>query len=349
MCDTESSKPKILVVLTGGTICSSTDEKGERFSDAANVKIIDAFQKGASPFGGDAVDLEPKTPLDILSENMTVHTWNVLLEAFRQEDWSRYRGVIILHGTDTLAYTACLLSLVLAGVPVPVCMVSSQLPLDQEGTNGHANFRASVELIMNGIAPNVYAVYRNSDGVLYAHYGAHLLQSPNYSDDFFSPEAMVIPDPENACLPGRAFESDHRYLEQMGPLSACVLRLIPCVGLDYSVFGLDGIRAVVHGTYHSQSVCVQRSKGVGQYGDASILKFLDRCSQKGIPVFLAPCSPEAFRYESTGDAIRHGAAHIYGLTNEMAYVKTLLGCALGLEGAALQDFLETSINHETAY
>lgn len=349
MNETERKDSEILVVLTGGTICSSTNEKGERYSNAANVKIIEAFKNGGSPFAG-AVDFDPMMPTDILSENMTVHTWNILLDAFRRDvDWSRYRGVIILHGTDTLAYTSSLLSLVLADVPIPVCLVSSQLPLDYEATNGHANFRASVELIMNGIAPNVYAVYRNSDGVIYAHYGAHLLQSPNYSDDFFSADAMTIPDAENASLPGTSFETDHRYLERMGPLSACVLRLMPYVGLDYGVFNLDGIRAVVHGTYHSQSVCVQRSKGIGDYDEASILKFLDRCNQKGVPVFLAPCSPEAFRYESTGDAIRHGAAHIYGMTNEMAYVKTLVGCALGLHGEELRTFVNTHINHEVVY
>lgn len=343
------NKPSVLVMLTGGTICSSTDAEGHRYSNAENVKIVGAFQASGSPFSHDRIHFDKETPLDVLSENMTVDRWNKLLDALKNVDQDRYRGIILLHGTDTLAYTASLLSIALAGMKIPVCLVSSQLPLDDPDTNGHANFRASVELIMNGIAPNVYAVYRNSDQVLYVHYGAQLLQCANYSDDFYSKDAMAIPDSQNAQLEGVAFQTDHKYMEQMAPLSPCVLHLMPYVGLDYSVFHLNGIRAVVHGTYHSQSVCVQRSKGVGDYDQASILHFLDVCKKKNISVFLAPCSPEAFRYESTGDAIRHGAAYIYGMTNEMAYVKTLVGCALGMDGVQLQTFLNTSINYECVY
>lgn len=341
-------EPAILLILTGGTICSSTNGDGHRYSDADNVRIVDAFQNGNSPFRNQ-VHFVKKTPLDILSENMTVERWNTLLNMLKTVDQDRYQGIIILHGTDTLAYTASLLSIALAGMKIPVCLVSSQLPLDHEATNGHANFRAAVELIMNGVAPNVYAVYRNSDHVIYVHYGAHLLQCANYSDDFYSNDAMPVTNSGNAQIEGVGFETNHLYLAKMSPLSACVLRVIPHIGLDYTMFCLDNIRAVVHGTYHSQSVCVKRSNGFGDYDASSILYFLDRCSQKNIPLFLAPCSPQAFRYESTGDAIRHGAAHIYGMTNEMAYVKTLIGCALNLNRQELQDFLNTSINHEMIY
>lgn len=341
--------PKILVVLTGGTICSSTNEQGERYSNAANVKIIDAYKKGNSPFAG-VVDFDPMIPTDILSENMTIDSWNTILNAFRTEiDWNAYRGIIVLHGTDTLAYTSSLLSILLAGAPIPVCMVSSQLPLDYEATNGHANFRASVELIMNGIAPNVYAVYRNSNGVLYAHYGAHLLQCANYSEDFFSADAMEILDADNACLTGKSFETDTFYLNKIQPLTACVLRVMPYVGIDYDAYNLDGIRAVVHGTYHSDTVCVERKEGKGSYSRNSILHLIDRCKERDIQVFLAPCSPTAYKYESTGDALKQGASHICGLTCEMAYAKTLVGCALGLTGEELKNFVNRNINHEVAY
>lgn len=341
-------KPEILLVLTGGTICSSVNKEGHRYSNAEEVKIVEAFRNSSSPFR-DAVGFQKKIPLDVLSENMTVERWNDLLNMLKTVEEDRFKGIIILHGTDTLAYTSSLLAITLAGMKIPVCLVSSQLPLDHTATNGHANFRASVELIMNGIAPNVYAVYRNSDNVIYAHYGAHLQQCANYSDDFYSNDAMAIPNPANASLEGIAFETGCRYVERISPLSSCVLRLMPYVGLDYSRLDLNGIRAVVHGTYHSQSVCVQRGKGMGDYDEASILHLLDVCNRARIPVFLAPCSPEAFRYESTGDALGHGAAYIYGMTNEMAYVKTLIGAALGLRGKELQTFLNTSINHEITW
>ena len=340
-------KPKILVILTGGTICSSTDEKGQRYSNAENVKIIGHYQNSDSPFSG-KVDFDKEIPLDTLSENMTVDKWNTLLEALKTVKCDDYRGIIILHGTDTLAYTASLLAITLTGISVPVCLVSSQLPLDHSATNGHANFRACVELIMNGIAPNVYAVYRNADHVIYAHLGAQLLQSANYSDDFFSKDMQPV-SAENAHWEGFAFRTNRLYLQKMGKLTPCVLKIAPYVGMDYDAFALAGVRAIVHGTYHSQSVCVERSKGAGDYGSGSILHLLDRCKERNIPVFLAPCSPEAAKYESTGDAIAQGAYHIYGATNEMAYIKALVGCALGLEGSGLEKFVKENINNEFIY
>jgi len=345
----EQSKSKILVVLTGGTICSTTNEQGERYSDASNVKIIGEFKQGSSSFR-ERVDFDTIMPTDILSENMTIDNWNVILEAFRSTvDWEQYKGVIVLHGTDTLAYTSSLLSIALAGVPIPVCLVSSQLPLDDQRTNGHVNFRASVELIMNHIAPNVYAVYRNSNGIIYVHYGAHLLQCANYSEDFYSKDAMEIADPENACLEGTPFETEELYLNRLEPLTACVLRIMPYVGIDYNAYNLTGMKAVVHGTYHSETVCVERKGRQGKYSNASILQFMDACKEKELQLFLTPCSPDAYKYESTGDILDRGASYIYGMTDEMAYVKTLVGCALQLKGEDLMAFVNKSINHEIIY
>ena len=337
---------KILVMMTGGTICSSTNENGERFSDGANVKIIESFQKGTSPYK-DSVEFDTLMPLDILSENMTIEAWNILLDSFRNEvEWDRYAGVIVLHGTDTLAYTASLLSICLTGISIPVCLVSSQLPLDIEGTNGHANFRAATELIMNGIAPNVYAIFRNANGVLYAHYGAHLKQCEAYSDDFFSKDGMVITDPGDARLNGKAFQSNECVLERFDDLIPCVLRVVPYTGIDYSVFNLSGIRAIIHETYHSQTVCVERKNGKGAYSKYSIHSLMDRCKQENVELILSPCSADAYQYESTGDILARGASGVIGMTSEMTYVKALVGCAMGLKGEQLVNFLNQSVNHE---
>lgn len=333
-------RQKILVVLTGGTICSSLNADGVRFSDAQHVEIIRHFYE-TTPSYRDAVEFASATPLDILSENMTIDSWNTLLRYFRTVNWSDYSGVIVLHGTDTLAYTASLLSLVLAGCGIPVFLVSAQLPLAFAESNGNANFRAAVEQILGGIAPNVYAVYRNSDGELYLHYGADLLQCGNYSQDFFSHSAVKIAKAE-----GRASETQEMLLDRMADLTPCVLQLLPHVGLRYDTVSLDGISAIVHGTYHSQSVCVERKGGKGDYSACSVLYLLDRCKKAGIPVFLAPCSPASYCYESTGDALSHGAYGVYGMTSEMAYVKTLVGCALGLRGEALAAFLNRPVNYE---
>lgn len=350
----EMKMDKILVMLTGGTICSAPNENKKRQSDAESAKsyIISDFEESDSPFAKvvtfDTVKLVP----DILSENMTIASWNGLLDLLREVKWEDYKGVIILHGTDTLAFTASLLSLLLCGVPVPLCMVSAQLPLrtpdgkKEERTNGYANFRTAAELIMNGIAPNVYAVYRNMDGKMLLHYGAHLKQCPNYSNDFHSVSEIEIT--ASSCK-GKAFGTDSLYLDKLTGLKDEVMLITPYVGINYARFNIEGLSAIVHGTYHSDTVCVERKKDSEAYGRFSVLSLLERCKERDIPLFLAPCDEAAFAYDSTGDALRSGALGIARTTLETAYVKALIGVSLGYKGDALIKFLKTDINCEFVY
>lgn len=346
---------KILVILTGGTICSA---QGENLKNQSNAQIAEGYlirdyKESDSPFAKDTVFETLRLSPDILSENMTIKAWNSLLNLLRGINLKNYTGVIILHGTDTLAYTASLLSMILCGAPVPVCLVSAQLPLrtpkgdKEERTNGYANFRAAVELIMNGITPNVYAVYRNMDGKMMLHYGACLKQCPNYSSDFHSACEAEITD--NPCYKGKAWATDTFYLNKLDCLKDEVMLITPYVGINYKRFSLDGLSAVVHGTYHSDTVCVERKSDSESYSEHSVLYLLDRCKERSIPLFLAPCDEAAFAYDSTGDALRNGAIGIAHTTLELAYVKTLVGVSLGYKGDDLVNFLNTDINGEFVY
>ncbi len=340
---------KILVILTGGTICSHENADGERTADVkeAKYKIISNFRNSDSLYKD--TDFDFLMSLNILSENMTVTTWNTLLGTFRENNFESYKGIIILHGTDTLAYTSSLLSLMLTHLDIPVILVSSQLPVDYKDANGNANFRTATELIMNGIKPNVYAVYKNSDGETYIHFGSSLLQCKNHSDDFFSLNSLKITDGDNAKLDGMSFRTKNNFLKELTELKPCVLNITPFVGINYDNFNLQNISAVVHGTYHTQAVCVERSKKQGSFTNYSILSFAERCRKDDVKLFLAPCSENAFSYESTGDALENGILPINGMTNEMAYVKTLVGCSMNLEKDKLIEFINTDINGEIVY
>ena len=60
----------------------------------------------------------------------------------------KYDGIIILHGTDTMAYTAGALSAMLRNLPIPVILTGSQLPIDTEGTDAKKNLRDAVRAIL---------------------------------------------------------------------------------------------------------------------------------------------------------------------------------------------------------
>lgn len=349
---------KVLVVLTGGTICSGPNEntKNQSQAEKAEQYIISGFKNSDSPYKNSVEFETVKLEKDILSENMTIPVWNNLLTIFKDESiWTEYAGIIVLHGTDTLAYTSSLLSLILAGASIPVCLVSAQLPLMNSKTNGFANFRASVELIMNGILPNVYVVYRNAmddehrPGNLLVHLGSHLHQCQNYSNNFYSKDQVCIKDIQNAQWKGVEFETDTFYIDKVNELKDSTLLLVPYVGLNYSRINTDGVEAIVHGTYHSDTVCVERKFRNETYSDSSVISLLERCKRENISLFLAPCDVNAYAYDSTGDAIENGAECISDTTLELAYVKTVIGCSMNLKGKELKEFLSRSVNHEFIY
>lgn len=382
----EKAKDKICVILTGGTICSVPGENGKNQSNAAKTgtRLTDDYEKNsASPFRDKvSFDIEFLKP-DILSENMTVDAWNGIIKIFKKIKCNKYKGIIVLHGTDTLAYTSSFLSFALAGINIPVCMVSAQQRLgteDKNGnwirnneSNGYANFRASVELIMNNIKPNVYAVYRNEpldsnapieSGEFLVHYGSHLLQCANGSNNFHSRDEMLIPDTRNAKLEGASFESGACLYRSINRISNKVLMLMPYTNLDYRAVNLKGVKAIVHGTYHSESVCIGRpmqefrtkpernnykleeiAKKDRYY---SILYLLKKCDEKNVPVFLTPCDIDSANYGTTANACIGGAIPIGSsvVTVEAVYAKAVLWCALRDENSSLESFLKQSINCE---
>ena len=357
---------KILLVLTGGTICSFGDEDNlNRDVDVvkANRLIIDNFRNSDSIYRD--CEFETDIVLDVLSENMTVENWNVLIDYFRNKDTCGYSGIIITHGTDTLAYSASLISILLSDKDIPVFIVSSNMPLNMKEANGNANFRIAVESIGLKIAPLVYVPYRNSDGVMYLHNAAHLMQCVNYKDDFKSYDMIKMPGnitKENVKYAEKSFlkniiEYRHRYdkcndnqstqncdkyndnqsrhnwdnkfladLKKIKCLKKNVLFIKPYVGIDYSAFNLENIKAVVHSMYHSMTACTGENEDNPE--SDSILYLLDKCRSKNIAFITEPAKTDICKYVSSDKVLGAGAMPVYGMTSEMTYVKTLLAAAV---------------------
>lgn len=340
----------VLLIMTGGTICSFRNENGEKASDTDRAKavIIDKFRNGSCKFRSeDMVSFDVKSPLDTLSEDMTIDKLNCLIKSMKSYDYSKYDGVIILHGTDTLAYTSSLLSLLMAGIKIPVFLVSSQLSLDEEDANGNDNFKAAVELIFYGISPNVYVPYRNDSTVdgkaerkMFLHLGCHLEQCGDYSNNFYSKDMTQL-SMECAQNEGELFNGSEKLLYSLPILSGGVVKIEPYTGLDYGIFNLDRIKAVVHGTYHSSTVCTSDDANI----NSSLLWFIQECEIRNpkIPVFIEPCNKLAYSYETTGKALRAGAKPISGMTGECSYIKVLLGVSLGYTGDKLEEFVNNDI------
>lgn len=345
---------KILLILVGGTICTALNEYGTlSISEGAGVKLIENFKNSDSPFKND-VQITPTENLFILSENMSISNWNLMLDTYRKHiNTQKFDGVIFAHGTDTLAYSTALFSMILANTDIPVFFVSSNARLDSGRANGNDNFRYAVELICKGIEPNVYATYKNiSDGRMYIHLCSRLLQCENYSEDFFSNGAIDITDfseetlkeikqkcPQKEKTPLININGDW-HLENK------VLMITPYVGLDYNCFNYSKFSAILHGTYHSGTACAEPHEN-------SVLYLMDLCVKENpdIDIYLSPSKNEGKIYDTvrvidTHKANKKKINFLYGCTNEIAYAKLVLSYSLFKEKKDIENFINTQIDFE---
>lgn len=148
---------KILVVLTGGTFGSFTDEKGiVRPSEKKKVKNI--ISSLLNPFG---MFFKIIAPFNILSENCTPKHWNQLVFAILNEiQNNKYDGIIITHGTDTMAYTSAALSYIeVISKNIPVVITGANYPIFNDYTDAPVNFQDSVTFLKWAISHYLKGVF----------------------------------------------------------------------------------------------------------------------------------------------------------------------------------------------
>lgn len=135
-------KPSILILYTGGTIGMVENRETHALEAfdwkhlCDSVPELDQFH-----FRIDAITLGK--PID--SSEMTPEDW-ILMAHTIEDNYDYYDGFVLLHGTDTMAYTASFLSFVLEGLSKPVIITGSQLPIGQLRTDGKENLLTSIEI-----------------------------------------------------------------------------------------------------------------------------------------------------------------------------------------------------------
>ena len=122
------SAKKILIINTGGTISSVKTSHGfapkRGYLEKTLPKIL-----GLSHPEMPICDVHEFNPL-LDSSNMTLEQWNLIAEDIAK-NYAQYDGFVVLHGTDTMAYTASALSFMLENLAKPVVLTGSQIPLSE--------------------------------------------------------------------------------------------------------------------------------------------------------------------------------------------------------------------------
>ena len=306
---------EILILHTGGTIgMTKTPDgyqpDGEYFRAA--IHHMDSLKAPGIP-RWDFMEMDPL--LD--SSRMTVAEWNKIgkVIADRYDD---YDGFVILHGTDTMAYTASALSFMLKGLGKPVILTGSQIPLCEPRSDGRDNLITSM-IIAGAGKPREVCIYfggvllRGNRATKYSADGMQAFQSPNYPP--LATAGISIIFNESAFLHKRSEHFEYRPFTSNVPIG--VIKVFPGIRFDlFDSIIVERLGGVVIETFGSGNI--PDDQGV-------LLPLLERAEQNRTVVTVCSQCPQATvdmgTYEAGSALKRAGAVCGRDMTTEAAVAK----------------------------
>jgi L-asparaginase len=177
---------KILLIYTGGTIGMSKDFKTGALKAFNFKKLLQRIPE-INLLACEIVTISFANPID--SSNMNLESW-VLLSEIIEEKYHLFDGFVILHGSDTMSYTASALSFMFENLSKPIILTGSQLPIGDLRTDAKENLITAIQIaslqnngkpIINEVALYFeYKLYRGNrtTKINAEHFNA--FTSPNY-------------------------------------------------------------------------------------------------------------------------------------------------------------------------
>ena len=149
----------ITVLATGGTIASFVDYKTGAVSPAITaeqlVNSVSALDKVAN------IDAEPL--FSLASEDMTPKHWEEIAKKAKEIHDKKQHGIVIGHGTDTMAYSAAALSFQLPEISNPVIFTGAQRSPDRPSSDAHLNLVGAAKAAMTDLGEIAIAMHQTTD------------------------------------------------------------------------------------------------------------------------------------------------------------------------------------------
>ena len=133
----EITMARILIITTGGTIASIQSPDG-LIPEMTSEQLMSHL-----PRIGSDIELEIASLFHIDSTNMTADHWMQIIDTIRR-NYQDFDGFVVCHGTDTMAYTAAVLSYMIQDSPKPIVLTGAQKPIGFEITDAKANLQDSI-------------------------------------------------------------------------------------------------------------------------------------------------------------------------------------------------------------
>lgn len=312
---------KILVIFTGGTIGSTENSDYISPDSSKPYKLLDLYKKYAKENQNHRdIEFDILSPYQILSENITCDNFKMLSECLNRIDKSLYDGIIITHGTDTLQYTSAFVGYIMAGLNIPIVLVSANYVLEDLRSNGVDNFYYAVEFICQKKGTGVFVSYRNTGDYPKIHFATRIIMHKAYSDDIYSVcnsyYGYFDGDKFNYNKKISAVTKKQKNIFNV-PDGSCsssnILVIHPYPGMEYTLPN-ENIKAILHYTYHSGTLCSNLP---------GLFKFTKYAKSKNIPIFITGAGLGA-SYESIKYYKEHGFYVLPVASPEAMYIKLWL-------------------------
>jgi len=245
----------ILLIYTGGTIgMIKNPVTGEL--ESFNFKHIHDHVPELGRLNVHIESISFDEPID--SSEMNLEHWKNMAELVR-DHYEQYDGFVILHGSDTMAFSASALSFMLQGLKKPVVFTGSQLPIGTIRTDGKENLITAIEIagmqdekgaaILQEVAVYFeYSLYRGNRSSKISANQFEAFQSPNYPE-------LAKAGVQIEWQKDRLFRTDLSEFKVFTDLknNVALIRLFPGMNIEFyrEIFNNSKVQAIVLETYGS--------------------------------------------------------------------------------------------------
>ncbi len=332
-------KSRILIIYTGGTIGMDKSENGyvpkPGFLTGLLRKIPSLYDESMPDW-----DLYEMNPL-LDSSNMTVLEWNII-GGIIENNYDKYDGFVILHGTDTMAYTASALSFSLENLRKPVIITGSQIPLFEVRNDGLDNLLTSMMIAGEGRIREVALcfaneLYRGNRATKLSATDLHAFGSPNYP-----PLAKIgTKIAYNDMIPSKEHEEPFR-VQELKKIPIGIIKVFP--GIQFELFEeimSESLKGIVLETFGAGNIP----------GSAdAILPIVRKAHENGtVLVICSQClqgSVSLGTYETSSALKNAGAVCAYDMTTEAAVAKLYYLFSCGYDADTVKQMMEEDISGE---
>lgn len=335
----DKKRPKVLVIYTGGTIGMVQEKPGGALKPF-DLDHMEDLVPELERFNADIHALAFDQLLD--SSNMEPGNWTQIGKTIAAH-YLKYDGFVVLHGSDTMAYTASALSFMLENLAKPVILTGSQLPIGEIRTDARENLITAIEIAASRLGPPEvcilfdFQLYRGNRASKYSIEKFQAFRSVNYP---VLAEAGV----QMHFFPHYYFKPKEKKLKLHPDFGneLALLKIFPGISERNvaSTLSIQGLKAVILETF-----------GMGNAPTKPwFLKQMENAIQQGIVILdISQCPGgrvELGRYETSAYLKRMGVTGGADLTSEAALTKTMHLLGKNLYGKQLAEALKRSIRGE---